>query len=260
MTRYKYLVERYPLITSFMLIALCLAIVLGLPQLFPKGTAGQDLAKILLRFAVGFGALYLLVKFNWASAAGIAGKPWHKRWWLATLPMSLLAGVNLLGTNWEAVVLGPAAVFNWLGYNLSVGLFEEALLRGLCFYILYNGWKHKKNGLLAAAVVQAVIFGLLHLINLAHAPVLDTVSQTIYATLLGIGFAGLAAYCRSIWPGVALHAFINLAGSINTDLIPGNPQAAGTLEMYIGAAIVITIVSTLPGLWQLRKAQQAAAA
>jgi hypothetical protein len=41
----------------------------------------------------------------------------------------------------------------------------------------------------------------LHLINLTHAPTLDTVAQVFYATLLGIGFAGPSLDQAGVTPG-----------------------------------------------------------
>lgn len=245
----------HPLVSTFIIVAVCLALVLGLPLLFPTDSASALTAKVGLRLLISCLLIYLITRLGWTAGAGIKGNRLRRGWWLASLPMLLIVAINAAGTDFSALRFTPSSTLAWTSMNVSVGLFEEIMLRGFCFYLLWQAWQDRKNGLLMAAMTQAVIFGLLHLINLAHSPVLDTVSQTIYATLFGIGFAGLTAYCRSIWPSVMIHTAINLAGSLG-DLIPGSEDTGGTLQLYITAIIVITLVSAMPGLWLLRKARQ----
>lgn len=248
-----------PVIGSACLITISLLVVLGIPYLFADTPSVALTLKIVTRLLLATTAIVFLVKMQWGSDAGLSGQPWRKRWWLAPLPMLAIVAINLLGVNWPELVFTPTATAGWLGYNLSVGLFEELLLRGVCFCLLAQAWRQRKNGLLLAAVTQGAIFGLLHLINLAHAQVLDTLSQTVYATLLGIGFAGMTVFCRSIWPAVMVHIAINLAGSMNIDLVPGATPPEGSLAGYIVATVVILLMSALPGVWQLRREQQALA-
>ena len=254
MTKLNILLLRHPIGGTAAAIAISLLWVLGIPALFQSGSDPHAIAKVLTRLLLSGFLIHLMARLQWTNGAGIAGRPWRKRWWLAMLPMMTIVALNLGSADWAALQFTPGATLNWLSLNLSVGLFEEILLRGFCFYLLWQAWRHRKGGLFAAALGQGAIFGLLHLVNLSHSPVLDTVSQTIYATLLGIGFAGLTAYCRSIWPAVLTHASINLAGSLS-DLIPNSPEPVGTLSSYIVASVIITLVSTLPGLWLLKKAQ-----
>ncbi len=257
MNNLKTFLLRRPIVSIAGLIAISLFFVLSIPYPF----AGQpDVAltlKIATRLVATFVAILMLLKLDWGWDAGLTRRPWRKRWWLAPLPMLAIVAINLLGTNWAALAFTPAATAGWLGYNLSVGLFEEMLLRGVCFCLLAQAWKNRRNGLLLAAVMQGAIFGLLHLINLVHAPVLDTVSQTVYATLLGIGFAGMTVFCRSIWPAIFVHTAINLAGSMNSDLVPNTAPTEGSLGGYLVATVVILLVSALPGVWQLRQEQRA---
>ncbi|MFC4346591.1 CPBP family intramembrane glutamic endopeptidase [Kordiimonas lipolytica] len=257
MNNLKTFLLKRPVVGSACLIAISLLLVLGIPYLLGSQPELKLIAKTSTRLLAAIAAAYLLWKMNWAWDAGLTRRPWRRRWWIAPLPMLAIVGINLLGVNWSKLAFTPTATAGWLGYNLSVGLFEELLLRGVCFCLLATAWRQRKNGLLLAAVTQGAIFGLLHLINLVHAPVLDTVSQTVYATLLGIGFAGMTVFCRSIWPAVMVHTAINLAGSMNSDLVPGAIQAEGSLEGYIVATVVILLVSALPGVWQLRKEQRA---
>ncbi len=256
MNNLKTFLLRRPIASVAGLIAISLFFVLGTPYPFSDQPDVALTLKIATRLVATFAAMVLLLKLNWGWDAGLTRRPWRQRWWLAPLPMLAIVAINLLGANWDALAFTPTATAGWLGYNLSVGLFEEMLLRGVCFCLLLKAWQGRKNSLMLAAITQGAIFGLLHLINLAHAPVLDTVSQTVYATLLGVGFAGMTVYCRSIWPAIFVHTAINLAGSMNSDLVPNAAPTEGSLGGYLVATVVILLVSALPGVWQLRREQQ----
>ncbi len=178
---------------------------------------------------------------------------WHGRWLLASIPLLLIALLSSTSANWAEVEFSTLRVFAWLLSNFSGSFFEELLLRGLCFYILLSAWGATKKGVYLAALCQALIFGLAHLTNLYHMPALDVFAQVIFATLIGIGFAGLVYMTKSLWPGVIVHSLINLAGTINDFLVPGGSefQSPG-LNGYVVIIIIFFVLSTIPGLFYLR--------
>lgn len=185
---------RQPLMAVTLVIATSLLFVLGLPLLLEDSSYLYTPAKILTRLtACGFFML-LIIRMGWAGASGLSVARPTRRWIVAMLPLMLIVGINLIGANWADIVFSPVATLNWLGYNLSVGLFEETMLRGLCFCVLALAWRNQKNGL------------------------------------------------------------INLAGSMNLDLVPGAVDTPGDVGGYLFAFGVIFLVSTLPGLVQLRHA------
>jgi len=260
MTNLQHRLTRHPVAAVTFITAISLLFVLGLPSAFEPDSGLRTGMKMLTRLGASALFIVVVVRLGWADLSGMTSVRIRPRWLLAMLPMLLIVGINLLGANWAEIVFRPTETLLWLGYNLSVGLFEETLLRGLCLTLLMVAWRDRKSGLMKAALTQAVIFGLLHLINLVHAPVVDTVAQTFYATLLGIGFAGLVAYTGSIWPGIVLHVLINLAGSMNLDLVPGAVNTPGNVGSYLVAIAVITLAAAVPGTLQVRRAMQKAAA
>lgn len=251
--------RQHPLASSSLIIAACVLPLLALAKLVPPTFDYLDLAKTVARLALSALLIGLLYKLGWQDRAGITTIRWRPAWILAMLPMFVIALINLTGVDWQNLVFTPRATLSWLGYNMSVGLFEEVLLRAVCFTLLAIAWQAKPNGLMKAAVAQALIFGLIHLVNLVHAPLLDTLAQTVYATLIGLGFAGLIAITGSIWPGVVLHTVINLAGSVN-DLANAPADDGGSLAGYLVAIAVITLVAAIPGTLQVRRAMQQAIA
>jgi membrane protease YdiL (CAAX protease family) len=183
------------------------------------------------------------------------------------VPMSLGALAVLAGSEWRAMTLEASRFVPWLTHNVVAGLFEEVLFRGACFYILFRAWGHTRAGLFRAALVSSLLFGPLHLLSLLgtgldSGQVISSVAQAIYATLFGIGFAGLVIYTRSLLPSVVVHALINASGSINrffvSEPLGGGQGTSGGPGLIIGYAVVIVVIfaiSTLPALVYLRNGE-----
>ena len=92
-----------------------------------------------------------------------------------------------------------------------IGFVEEVFFRGLILRALAPG------GLWKAAVASAVIFGMMHLLNLLFgADLVATLMQTVYATAMGFGFAAVTLRTGALWPLVAIHAAIDLAGFVTS--------------------------------------------
>ncbi|SIN59888.1 hypothetical protein SAMN02745824_0426 [Parasphingorhabdus marina DSM 22363] len=254
--------QRWPLLLPILLITATL-LLFRIEKLLPvESPFAGDMIHSTLQFLLGFGVLWLLKAFGLFAQTGLL-RPvheWPRRWPLAVIPMAMIGLINLLSVEWSQLQFDSVRFGGWIYNSLSTGFFEEILLRGFCFYYLYRCWQERKNGLLMAAIAQALIFGLAHLSNLQSVPAGDVVPQVIYATLLGIGFAGIAAYAGSIWPVMGVHAFINAMGDLNNFFGPDLPDEPGSLASYAVAIVVISCASTLPGLYLLRLARQKAVA
>jgi membrane protease YdiL (CAAX protease family) len=148
-------------------------------------------------------------------------------------------------------------ISRWLLRTFSAGLWEELWFRGLCFGILCRAWGHKRRGLYMAALVQALLFGALHLTNaLGNELTLMHVYQSTYAFLIGFGFAGLVAYCRSIWPAVLLHGAINAAGNMDY-YFAGRSFAEVDAPTMVIMILLFLVFAAVPGFWGLRHAHLA---
>lgn len=249
--------QRVPLLLPVLLIAVTILLFRTEKLLPVESPFAGDMIHSSLQFLLGFGLLWLLKSFGLFDQTGLTKtvRQWPRRWPLAVVPMAMIGLINLLSVEWSQLQFDPVRFGGWIYNSISTGFFEELLLRGFCFYYLYQCWRERKNGLLMAAIAQALIFGLAHLSNLQSAPASDVIPQVIYATLLGIGFAGIAAYTGSIWPVIAVHAFINAMGDMNSFFGPELPDEPGSAAGYAAAIIIITCASTLPGLYLLRLAR-----
>lgn len=91
--------------------------------------------------------------------------------------------------------------------NVTIGLFEEIIFRGLIF----NSFL-KNNSLIKASIISSCIFGVIHLLNLIHTnDYIGTFAQVIYATFLGVLFSAIYYKTKNLWSVVFLHSILNIS-------------------------------------------------
>lgn len=250
--------QRYPLLLPIILVGGSI-LLFKLAGLYPfPSRFAEDMVHSSLQILLCIAVIALLRRFELFDATGLNNpiRNWPRNWPFAVVPMALIGLINLLSVDWNALTFDGVRMTGWIYNSVSTGLFEEILLRGFCFYFLYRCWQGHKNAIFLAAVAQALIFGIAHLSNLQNAPVGDVVPQVIYATLLGIGFAGITVYTQSIWPTIAIHSFINAMGDLDNFFGPEIADSAGDASGYIVAIVIIFCVATVPGLYLLRLGQK----
>ncbi len=260
MNRLKESLLKFPVTSVISLVVFCIAALVFIPPLFisTDNRFGKDIAHSIIQLVL-CGIIFTSIhKFGWTNKTGITTKfkDWPKKWWITALPMALLALLNVLGLDSTLLVFDSEKLLSWLFVNVTTGIFEELLLRGLCFYVLLNAWQHKNSALFKAAIAQAVIFGAAHLINLTVAAPLDVFAQVTYATLFGIGFAGLLTHTKSLWLPIGIHTLINATSGFAIYFIPNVVASSVDLTAYIVGIVIISICCTVPGLYLLRNANR----
>lgn len=259
MNHIKMFSKNNPVFFTLLLVTSSIALLYSTLLIDFKDEFNRDIFGSIVKNAITIVLLFMLLKFGWLKESRLTTplKGWHKKWWLAALPMLLIAGLNLVSLDWALLEFSIVNFIGWSYTNISTGLFEEILLRGVCFIVLYSAWKNKENGLMRAALCQAIIFGLVHYVNLTKAPFMEVTVQVAYATLIGIGFAGLAIFTRSIWPAIAIHSIINACGSINNFFQPNFVVEEMSVANYIVVIIILGFLSALPGYILLKKSASA---
>lgn len=137
----------------------------------------------------------------------------------------------------------------FLAFAVCVGapLGEEFLFRGFIF-----GGLLPKIGVIGAALVSALIFGLLHFGNYAGDPLEVAVASVIILTVLGVGFALLYWRTRSLVPAIALHAINNsLAFGVMQDWSWQIAPLMALSLLFCGIAVWLTgrFWRKVPGPW-----------
>lgn len=125
--------------------------------------------------------------------------------------------VQIVGLSERAREVGTGGIMArlllWAVLMLGVGLAEEILFRG---YVLHNlgVWLGAdKIGLGAAAIIQAILFGLVHMGNFQDAATPEKISAAWQAlpniVLIGLFFALCAFKTGSLWFPIGFHAAWN---------------------------------------------------
>lgn len=230
--------------TIFALVAVLVAVViisllnagLGYLNLSP-------LAKQLITEAVfcGYVAL-LLTRLLWWREAGFE-RPIGSKKLLWCLPLLLLPVLMLISGGIKGASAGQ--VVGFAIFALMVGFAEEGLVRGVALRAMLP------TGLMRAALLSSVFFGLGHLINLGQGASLSaTAVQVVEAILLGIGFAGVRMYTGSIWPAIALHSLIDFIDAGSRGFVVAPPQV---VTLIVLVPIVLTGLFAAYGWWLLHR-------
>lgn len=163
----------------------------------------------------------VLFGLGWLRSAWVTTpmREWYRKWPLYVIPGLVVIGLNLTGLKPDELTFSAGRVFEWIIDNLFTGLWEEFLTRSLMLYILYRVWGHTMAGARKAVILAGVLFGLAHLVNLlGSATVIEVLTQVAYASIVGIFFGAVIIKTGSIWPGVIVHALVDMASSTSTFL------------------------------------------
>jgi len=240
----KNLVSRHPVLFSLVAILIydpCLTSILS-ALLGPRHTqlSGLLVAQAVLCLYVGF----LLTRLAWWRAGGFT-RPDSKRALLSYAPWLILPLLMLVDSSGEPVA--RTRVIGFAAFCLLVGFAEEGLLRGVVLRALVPG------GVMRAALISSALFGAAHLTNMFQGrDAFSTVVQAIYATFIGMGFAGPRIFSGTIWPAVALHGLIDFSDFASRGFAP-MAEAKPIQPGQAAVIIVITGLYALLGWWLIRR-------
>ncbi|MBO4457704.1 MAG: CPBP family intramembrane metalloprotease [Butyrivibrio sp.] len=145
----------------------------------------------------------------------------------------------------------PSAIVMFL-LMMAVGVFEEAIYRGVLFNTLRNCFGESKGRIILAVFLSAIPFGLTHFLNLLVYPnlVVWTTSQVVYATAGGVLFACIYYITDNFWLVVVLHGIYDFVASVWSCFASqaegiGFPTADSTIMQGIKDAIPDTIFGVI---------------
>ena len=160
----------------------------------------------------------------------------------------------------ERSVLGALPILLYYALvNFCIGMFEEALCRGLLFNSFKAFFGDNKKGVYLSSFLSAFLFGALHLGNLNGNNTLATLTQVIYATFFGIFFAAIYYRTGNLLACMIIHGAVDYV-DIFWHCFKKDRMAAKLAEQAtdssIGESIValaVTSVFLISALLQLRK-------
>jgi carboxyl-terminal processing protease len=195
--------------------------------------------------------LGVMGRWGWLRSAGIT-RLGNWRLWLATAGLALYVVIAYQLAFFRDIALDISTLWDSGGAQTVlmrqavVGVAEETLFRGFLLYALVRVWGDSRRGLLAAVVVPALIFGLVHAPQvLAGNPMDDTLMTMLNCTVSGLWWGALVLVGGSLWPGVLLHAASNASFQITALGLGGiDPTVADYL-----AATAAELPLVIAGLW-----------
>ena len=144
--------------------------------------------------------LLLLNRLFWHQKLLFRAYPIGKSLAVLVLPLIfLLAGLGMGFLRWHQSAAYVGLMFV---ATLSIGAAEELAFRGLIFGILA---KQAKEKLAFALAVSSVLFGLLHLVNLRHQPLENTLVQVFAVMAFGLFAAVLYVKTNNLLFSIILH-------------------------------------------------------
>lgn len=201
---------------------LFLSILVGIIGLIPLAVASKltdgftnDIAEgtiqFIARVAAGVGLL-AYVKKVYKIKIGITRKNLFKGvFWHGLVVVLFSAGMLVFNYKAPEVSIGKAfpIVLFYMVTNLGIGLFEEALCRGLLFNSFKAFFGDNKKGVYLAAFLSSFLFGALHLGNLNGSNTVSTITQVIYAVFFGMIFAVIYYRTKNFVACAILHGLVD---------------------------------------------------
>jgi membrane protease YdiL (CAAX protease family) len=252
----KRLATEHPL--RFVLVVLLGWIITGLLfALVAAGLLRTELASDLAQSVgtlVATGLLLVLAwRLDWLRRAGIT-RLGGRQVWLLTAAAVLYFYVGYRYAFFGGQPPEPGLLFRLPAARavfvrqVVVGFVEETLFRGVMLYALVRAWGTTRRGLTAAIVTAALLFGSLHIVQLASGNALAATLLTMALSVLsGIWLGALVLRWGSIWPGVAIHAASNMVVNIGALAVPDFVPATSAFVV----ALLMEVPLLLWALWML---------
>lgn len=128
-----------------------------------------------------------------------------------------------------------------------VGATEEFIFRGLIFGSLISRGKSVPF----AVAVSSILFGLIHLVNLTHQSLNNTVLQVIYVAALGVLLATIYMKSNNLLLPIILHTAIDFTAVSLTSSINSTHATVGTVVILYVIVAIIVVPYLLTGKKQL---------
>jgi membrane protease YdiL (CAAX protease family) len=214
----------------------------------------DDLAQSLGTL-VATGLLLLVAwRLDWLRPAGIT-RPGSWRVWILTAAVVLYFYVGYRYAFFGTMPPEPGVLFRlpaaraMFARQVVVGFVEETLFRGVLLYALVRAWGTTRRGLAGAIMTPALLFGSLHILQLATGNATAAVLLTMGLSVLsGLWLGALVVRWGSIWPGVAIHAASNMVVNIGALAVPDFVPATSAFVV----ATLMEVPLLLLGVWWLR--------
>ena len=184
--------------------------------------------------------LYLVKRFGFRSEAGMKDyRPGN--YWMILLPIIYPGIMNLINFD-TSCDLWSVGFLLFCFYRFFAALFEEFVFRGLIQGYLshqYPAHYHRVN------LVSAILFALIHFMNLRHDILPSVLSQVVFAFYMGLMFSAIFRWVRNIWYMGLIHACVNIVMSgycahLQPETADNVYTIADCMEAILSAALIMS--------------------
>ena len=156
----------------------------------------------------------------------------------------------------------------YLSMCIAIGFVEEAIFRGLVFNFLRKSLGESKGAIVVAILISSAMFGLCHLLNLVARPhmIVSTITQIIYATILGAYFAVIYYKSGNLCAPIILHTVFDFVYYVwfafsNEAIVRSNVDISiinGVLSIALYLPVIIWSVLCFMGMFDFEKDKEIA--
>lgn len=176
------------------------------PGLFFPGET-QYLAESVFRYLLpGALACFAAVRFYQADFRRSFGIKGLGKSLLYGAPVGLLCGINLAVAGYRGCTPGQ---FVWI---CGTALGEELMGRMMLFHGVLLGVGRDRLG--SPILLSAVIFGLMHAVNMGVLGFRGAIFQILYTAVIGTLFAWSYQKTGCLWGSIVWHTLLNLTGMV----------------------------------------------
>ena len=175
----------------------------------------EDIPQTISALGATFALLAITARMGWWHSIGIA-HPGGWKVWLMVIPllvyMILAYWYGFFGNvSFDPGIFSRSAeARGMLAREGIVGFVEETLFRGIILYTLVRVWGRSKNGLIASVIVQAALFGAIHILHAGAGSPLSTALMVVMNSFVSaVWWSVIVLRWKSLWPTVVLHGLSN---------------------------------------------------
>lgn len=126
-----------------------------------------------------------------------------------------------------------------------VGVNEEISMRALVLNNLLSHFGESREGTKKSILISAVIFGMIHLVNLFFMSPVTVIVQAINAASAGVLFAVIFIVSKNIWSGIVTHFIVDWLSLFISQCFAGGASVL-SVEMNMIQGLIMVCLGSLP--------------
>lgn len=253
MKRFKVFAEYHPFLFVMILGFISVFLIIlaySWGELFQGSELSQYIGQSVIQLASTLFLIFILWRFGWLRDSGFTSIGRGQTWIIIILPLIyvLAKDIYLITGDFSFELSHPTLLF-WLGLrSLTTGLFEETVFRGVVLFSFLLLWDHSRSGMIKSISLSALLFGGVHILQLAENPLPQTVLTMLAAVMAGFFYGVILLHGRSIWIPIAFHGLHNAA--ISMSMAGKNAVETPLINLFI---LLTYIPVFLLGVYLLKK-------